>query len=70
MHDPVMAFKLVTATLAYLLVHTATGAAASIDVRFIFQGFQSSNLSLDRLAKVTDNGLLRLTNTTEEVVFG
>ncbi|XP_027119801.2 L-type lectin-domain containing receptor kinase IV.1-like [Coffea arabica] len=60
-----MSFKQVTAILAFFLVHTAAGAAASEDIGFIYQGFKSSNLSLDGLAKVTDNGLLRLTNTTK-----
>ncbi|CDP17272.1 unnamed protein product [Coffea canephora] len=60
-----MSMKLVTAILACFLVHTAPSAAASDDVGFIYQGFQSSNLSLDGLAKVTDNGLLRITNTTK-----
>ncbi|XP_027166662.1 L-type lectin-domain containing receptor kinase IV.1-like [Coffea eugenioides] len=45
--------------------HIVVGAAASDDVGFIFQGFQSSNLSLDGLATVTNNGLLRITNTTK-----
>ncbi|XP_071939225.1 L-type lectin-domain containing receptor kinase IV.4-like [Coffea arabica] len=40
------------------------GAAASDDVGFIFQGFQQSNLSVDGLATVTNNTLLRITNTT------
>ncbi|CDP21218.1 unnamed protein product [Coffea canephora] len=55
-----MPFRLVTAILAYFLVHMA---AASDDVGFIYQGFQSSNLSLDGLAKITNNGLLQITNT-------
>ncbi|XP_071939978.1 L-type lectin-domain containing receptor kinase IV.1-like [Coffea arabica] len=39
-------------------------AAASDHVGFIYQGFQRSNLSLDGLAKITNNGLLQITNTT------
>ncbi|XP_027118662.1 L-type lectin-domain containing receptor kinase IV.1-like [Coffea arabica] len=60
-----MSMKLVTAILACFLVHTAPSAAAFDDVGFIYQGFQSSNLSLDGLTKVTDNGLLWITNTTK-----
>ncbi|XP_027166689.1 L-type lectin-domain containing receptor kinase IV.1-like [Coffea eugenioides] len=60
-----MSMKLVTAILAYFLVRIVVGAAASDDVGFIYQGFQSSNLSLDGLANVTDNGLLRITNNTK-----
>nr|XP_027119807.1 L-type lectin-domain containing receptor kinase IV.1-like [Coffea arabica] len=59
-----MSLKPVTAVVAYFFVHIAVGAAASDDVGFIYQGFQSSNLSLDGLARVTKNGLLRVTNST------
>ncbi|XP_027164351.1 L-type lectin-domain containing receptor kinase IV.1-like [Coffea eugenioides] len=59
-----MTLKLGTAVLAYFLLPFAAGAAASDDAGFIFQGFQQSNLSLDGLATVTNNGLLRITNTT------
>ncbi|XP_027155083.1 L-type lectin-domain containing receptor kinase IV.1-like [Coffea eugenioides] len=60
-----MSFRLLTAILAYFLAHIAAGAAASNDVAFIYQGFQSSHLSLYGLAKVTKNGLLQITNTTK-----
>ncbi|KAL3536424.1 hypothetical protein ACH5RR_004885 [Cinchona calisaya] len=60
-----MSIKLVTVVLAYFLVHIA---AASDDVGFIYQGFKSSNLSLDGLATVTNNGLLRITNITKLVM--
>ncbi|XP_027165624.1 L-type lectin-domain containing receptor kinase IV.1-like [Coffea eugenioides] len=61
-----MSSKLVTAILAnFLVVHIGAGAAAPDDFGFIYQGFQSSNLSLDGLATVTKNGLLRITNTTK-----
>ncbi|XP_027120116.1 L-type lectin-domain containing receptor kinase IV.1-like [Coffea arabica] len=63
-----MSSKLVTAILAnFVVVHigVGVGAAASNDFGFIYQGFQSSNLSLDGLATVTKNGLLRITNTTK-----
>ncbi|XP_027120766.1 L-type lectin-domain containing receptor kinase IV.1-like [Coffea arabica] len=59
-----MSFKLIAAIVAHFLVHISAGAAASDDVGFIYQGFQSSNLSLDGLAKITNNGLLEVTNTT------
>ncbi|KAH8506102.1 hypothetical protein H0E87_013079 [Populus deltoides] len=38
--------------------------AASQDLNFTFSGFRSTNLSLDGLAELTSNGLLRLTNET------
>jgi len=38
---------------------------ASEDNSFIYNGFQSSHLYLDGIARVTTNGLLRLTNDTE-----
>ncbi|CDP10820.1 unnamed protein product [Coffea canephora] len=61
-----MSSKLLTAILAnFLVVHIGAGAAVSDDFGFIYQGFQSSNLSLDGLATVTKNGLLRITNTTK-----
>ncbi|XP_027118652.1 L-type lectin-domain containing receptor kinase IV.1-like [Coffea arabica] len=60
-----MSFRLVTAILACFLVPVAVCAAASDDVGFIYQGFQSSNLSLYGLAKITNNGLLQITNNTK-----
>ncbi|KAL3536425.1 hypothetical protein ACH5RR_004886 [Cinchona calisaya] len=59
-----MSIKLVTAVVACFLVHIA---AASDDVGFIYQGFKSSNLSLDGFATITNNGLLRLTNITKVI---
>ncbi|XP_011006399.1 PREDICTED: L-type lectin-domain containing receptor kinase IV.1-like [Populus euphratica] len=38
--------------------------AASQDLNFPFSGFRSTSLSLDGLAELTSNGLLRLTNET------
>ncbi|KAK6290496.1 hypothetical protein POUND7_002037 [Theobroma cacao] len=38
--------------------------AAACDVDFIYNGFRSSKLSLDGIAKFTSNGLLKLTNET------
>ncbi|XP_052310088.1 L-type lectin-domain containing receptor kinase IV.1 isoform X9 [Populus trichocarpa] len=40
--------------------------AASQDLNFTFSGFRSTNLSLDGLAELTSNGLLRLTNETKQ----
>ncbi|PQP95724.1 L-type lectin-domain containing receptor kinase IV.1-like [Prunus yedoensis var. nudiflora] len=40
--------------------------AAAEDLSFTYNGFQSVNLSLDGLAGVTPNGLLRLTNDTKQ----
>ncbi|KAJ6699563.1 hypothetical protein OIU79_012762 [Salix purpurea] len=53
-----MLFKIV------LLVHilSSLAIAASQDLKFIYSGFRSNNLSLDGLAELTSNGLLRLTN--------
>jgi serine/threonine protein kinase len=39
---------------------------ASEDTSFLFNGFRSRNLSLDGIAEITPNGLLRLTNYTKE----
>ncbi|GLT89552.1 hypothetical protein SLE2022_075300 [Rubroshorea leprosula] len=36
------------------------------DVNFTYNGFRSVNLSLDGLAEVTSNGLLKLTNDTQQ----
>ncbi|GLT36116.1 hypothetical protein SLA2020_105180 [Shorea laevis] len=44
-----------------LLVNTAAR-----DVNFTYNGFRSVNLSLDGLAEVTSNGLLKLTNDTQQ----
>ena len=60
-----MSFRLVTTFLAYFLIHIGADAAASGDVGFIYEGFQSTNLSLDGLAKVTNNGLLQITNISQ-----
>ncbi|PQQ11141.1 L-type lectin-domain containing receptor kinase IV.1-like [Prunus yedoensis var. nudiflora] len=53
-----MFFKLVAVLLVSL--------AAAEDLSFTYNGFQSVNLSLDGLAGVTPNGLLRLTNGTKQ----
>ncbi|XP_031096476.1 L-type lectin-domain containing receptor kinase IV.2-like [Ipomoea triloba] len=39
-------------------------AGASGDLEFTFNGFRSANLSLDGIAEITPDGLLRLTNET------
>ncbi|GLT89547.1 hypothetical protein SLE2022_075250 [Rubroshorea leprosula] len=44
-----------------LLVNSVAG-----DVNFTYNGFRSANLSLDGLAEVTSNGLLKLTNNTRQ----
>ncbi|GLT92584.1 hypothetical protein SLE2022_104150 [Rubroshorea leprosula] len=44
-----------------LLVNSVAG-----DVNFIYQGFPLANLTLDGLAEVTSNGLLKLTNDTKQ----
>ncbi|GLT92583.1 hypothetical protein SLE2022_104140 [Rubroshorea leprosula] len=44
-----------------LLVNSIAG-----DVNFIYQGFRRANLTLDGLAEVTFNGLLKLTNDTKQ----
>ncbi|CAL2268154.1 unnamed protein product [Prunus armeniaca] len=51
-----MFFKLVIVILASL--------AAAEDLNFTYNGFLSANLSLDGVAQVTSNGLLKLTNDT------
>ncbi|KAG6771577.1 hypothetical protein POTOM_022949 [Populus tomentosa] len=45
-------------------VFVSLAIAASQDLNFTFYGFRSTNLSLDGLAELTSNGLLRLTNVT------
>ncbi|KAJ6331637.1 hypothetical protein OIU76_010093 [Salix suchowensis] len=57
-----MVFKIV------VLVHilSSLAIAASQDLNFIYSGFRSTNLSLDGLAQLTSNGLLRLTNETRQ----
>ncbi|KEH22937.1 L-type lectin-domain receptor kinase IV.2-like protein [Medicago truncatula] len=41
---------------------------ASEDNSFIYNGFQSSHLYLDGFAELTSDGILRLTNDTEQVI--
>lgn len=49
-----------------LLVSVVSSAASEGSTDFIFHGFQSANLSLDGMAVVTSNGLLKLTNETRQ----
>ncbi|XP_052485384.1 L-type lectin-domain containing receptor kinase IV.1 [Gossypium raimondii] len=53
-----------TFRLAILLTLLLTSLADMDDVGFIYNGFLSANLSLDGIAKLTSNGLLKLTNET------
>ncbi|XVE96915.1 hypothetical protein REPUB_Repub02eG0265000 [Reevesia pubescens] len=52
--------------LAILLTLMTTLAAAIDDADFIYNGFHSTNLSLDGIAEFTSNGLLKLTNETRQ----
>ncbi|CAB4284560.1 unnamed protein product [Prunus armeniaca] len=49
-----------------LLILTLASLAAAEDVNFTNNGFRSANLSLDGSAQFTSNGLLMVTNDTEE----
>ncbi|TVU38264.1 hypothetical protein EJB05_11623, partial [Eragrostis curvula] len=53
---------------ALLLIHAASSAVAAADGQFQFvrQGFASGDLRLDGLAAVTPDGLLALTNATDQ----
>ncbi|TYI33358.1 hypothetical protein ES332_A04G127400v1 [Gossypium tomentosum] len=53
-----------TCRFAILLTLLLTSLADMDDVGFIYNGFLSANLSLDGIAKLTSNGLLKLTNET------
>jgi len=55
-----MFFKLV-----FMLFFLVT-LVASEDNSFIYNGFQSSHLYVDGIAELTSDGLLRLTNDTEQ----
>ncbi|KAK1563823.1 hypothetical protein Q3G72_033377 [Acer saccharum] len=61
-----MFFKLVIFLIS-LLISTSFGAGDE-DLSFVYNGFRSAanNLSLDGLAKFTSNGLLHLTNHTQQ----
>jgi hypothetical protein len=47
-----------------ILLPLLVSFVASEDTSFLFNGFRSRNLSLDGIAEITPNGLLRLTNDT------
>ena len=49
-----------------ILLPLLVSFVASEDPRFIFNGFRSANLSLDGIAEITPNGLLRLTIDTRQ----
>ncbi|KAM1648433.1 hypothetical protein FF1_009713 [Malus domestica] len=53
-------------TLLILLVLVSIAAAE--DLTFAYHGFRSANLSLDGIARVTPNGLLRLINDTRFMI--
>ncbi|KAK1288772.1 L-type lectin-domain containing receptor kinase IV.1 [Acorus calamus] len=53
-------------TLLCLLLLLFKAKAASDNESFIFNGFRGANMSLNGLAEITSNGLLRLTNTTKQ----
>ncbi|KAF9600997.1 hypothetical protein IFM89_014982 [Coptis chinensis] len=52
--------------LVWLFFLSTSFAAALEDSGFIHDGFKDANLSLDGLAEITGNGLLRLTNNTKQ----
>ncbi|KAF8664232.1 hypothetical protein HU200_054773 [Digitaria exilis] len=52
--------------LLLLLVIHAASAAADADGQFVHQGFAAAGLALDGLAVVTPDGLLALTNATDQ----
>jgi serine/threonine protein kinase len=49
-----------------ILLPLLVSFVASEDTSFLFNGFRSRNLSLDGIAEITPNGLLRLTNDTTQ----
>ncbi|KAG6643230.1 hypothetical protein CIPAW_09G196100 [Carya illinoinensis] len=49
-----------------ILLSLLVGFVASEDISFTFNGFRSANLSLYGIAQITANGLLKLTNDTEQ----
>jgi serine/threonine protein kinase len=49
-----------------ILLPLLVSFVASEDTSFLFNGFRSRNLSLDSIAEITPNGLLRLTNDTKQ----
>ncbi|KAK1323201.1 L-type lectin-domain containing receptor kinase IV.1 [Acorus calamus] len=58
--------NIVLNTLLCLLLLFRTKASTSDNESFIFNGFRGANMTLNGLAEITSNGLLRLTNTSTE----
>ncbi|KAK1323023.1 L-type lectin-domain containing receptor kinase IV.1 [Acorus calamus] len=58
--------NIVLNTLLCLLLLFKTKASTSDNESFIFNGFRGANITLNGLAEITSNGLLRLTNTSTE----
>ncbi|PKI74327.1 hypothetical protein CRG98_005303 [Punica granatum] len=50
------------------LVFLQVGAGSGEAIGFTFNGFRSVNLDLDGIAEITQNGLLRLTNETKQMM--
>ncbi|WCJ28335.1 Concanavalin A-like lectin protein kinase family protein [Euphorbia peplus] len=48
------------------LILTLFSVSSAQDVSFIYNGFKSTNLTLDGLSQITSNGLLALTNHTRQ----
>ncbi|CDP14359.1 unnamed protein product [Coffea canephora] len=57
---------LVLIKLILLVVSALVSFASSQDLSITYNGFRSANLSLDGIAEVTPNGLLKLTNATRQ----
>ncbi|KAK1323016.1 L-type lectin-domain containing receptor kinase IV.1 [Acorus calamus] len=53
-------------TLVCLLLLLFKTKASTSDENFVFNGFRGANMSLNGLAEITSNGLLRLTNNTKQ----
>jgi hypothetical protein len=49
-----------------ILLPLVVSFVASEDTSFLFNGFRSRNISLDGIAEITPNGILRLTNYTKQ----
>lgn len=63
-----MIFKLAILLVSLLIIITSSAAAKDNNPSFIYNGFRSANLSLDGIAQVTPNGLLKLTNETKQQI--
>ncbi|KAI5584394.1 hypothetical protein BDE02_06G077800 [Populus trichocarpa] len=59
-----MLFRIVL--MVRVLFSLAIAASQELNFNFTYSGFRSTNLSLDGLAELTSNGLLRLTNETKQ----